>query len=136
MRYLQRGLTHRDTDRDTPGFTLYTPLRNSTTYIVNMAGDIVHQWDLPAGPTNYGYLLPNGNLLIALRSDDSPHEMARGGIMRELDWDGNVVCRIYRSVSASRLPPLRQWQPHVSRLAIAARRACRTRTGRHARQRA
>jgi hypothetical protein len=91
MRYLQRGLTHRDTARATPGFTLFTPLRNSTTYLVNMAGEIVHQWDLPAGPTNYGYLLPNGNLLIALRSHDSPHDMARGGIMRELDWDGNVV---------------------------------------------
>jgi hypothetical protein len=53
MRYLQRGLTHRDTDRETPGFTLFTPLRNATAYIVNMAGDIVHQWELPAGPTNF-----------------------------------------------------------------------------------
>jgi hypothetical protein len=43
MRYLQRGLTHRDPDRDTPGFTLFTPLRNATTYLVNMAGEIVHQ---------------------------------------------------------------------------------------------
>ena len=48
MRYLQRGLTHHDTDRATPGFTLFTPLRNSTAYIVNMDGKIVHQWDLPA----------------------------------------------------------------------------------------
>ena len=45
MRYLQRGLTHRDPHRATPGFTLFTPLRNSTAYIVNMAGEIVHQWD-------------------------------------------------------------------------------------------
>ena len=91
MRYLQRGLTYHDPARATPGFTLYTPLRNATAYLVNMAGAIVHQWDLPAGPSNYGYLLPNGNLLIALCSADSPHAMARGGIMRELDWDGNLV---------------------------------------------
>ena len=30
MRYLQRGLTHHDTARATPGFTLYTPLLNAT----------------------------------------------------------------------------------------------------------
>ena len=33
MRYLQRGLTHHDTARATPGFTLYTPLRNATAHI-------------------------------------------------------------------------------------------------------
>ena len=91
MRYLQRGLTHHDPARATPGFTLYTPLRNATAYLVNMAGAIVHQWDLPAGPSHYGSLLPTGNLLMALRSPDSPPDMARGGSMRELDWDGNLV---------------------------------------------
>ena len=92
MRYLQRGLTHYDKDRATPGFTIFTPLRgDSVTYLVNMAGEAVHEWKHHAGPTNYGYLLPNGNLLIALRSLDSPHEFERGGIMREMDWDGNVV---------------------------------------------
>src|SRR5262245_10446796 len=78
MRYLQRGLTHHDPKRATPGFTLYTPLRNTTASLVNMAGAIVHQWDLPAEPSNYGYLLPNGNRLIALRSADGPHDLARG----------------------------------------------------------
>jgi hypothetical protein len=58
MRYLQRGFTHRDTARATPGFTLFPPLRNATTYLVNMAGEIVHQWDLPAGPTHYGTCFP------------------------------------------------------------------------------
>ena len=92
MRYLQRGLTHHDRYLATPGFTIYTPLRgDSVTFLLNMAGEVVHEWGHNAGPTNYGYMLPNGNLLIALRSLDSPHEFARGGIMRELDWDGNVV---------------------------------------------
>ncbi|MDA0240724.1 MAG: hypothetical protein O3A84_11965, partial [Proteobacteria bacterium] len=79
MRYLQRGLTLNDKDRATPGFTIYTPLRgDGVTYVLNMTGEVVHEWKHHAGPTNYGYLLPNGNLLIALRGLDSPHEFARG----------------------------------------------------------
>ena len=34
-----------------------------TTYLIDMEGNIVHQWDTEYGPGAYAELLPNGNLL-------------------------------------------------------------------------
>lgn len=91
MRYLQAGLTLYDKERATPGYTLYTPSELPTSYLLNMAGEVVHTWDLPNGPGNYGYLLPNGNLLIAIRIDGGPPGFLNGGLLLELDWASNIV---------------------------------------------
>ena len=64
MLYEKTGLTRFDKDRATPGFTLFSPLQQRKTLILNMRGEVVHDWNLPAQPGNYTYLLPNGNLLI------------------------------------------------------------------------
>ena len=91
MRYLERGLTHHDKDRATLGFTIYSPNLGHTTYVLNMAGEVVHEWQLGGRPSNYGYLLPTGNFLVAIQEDEPELEYARGGILREMDWDGNVL---------------------------------------------
>ena len=92
MRYNNTGLLTHDQDRATPGFTLFTPLNMTTTYIINMEGEIVHRWEHDAPCGNHGYLLPNGNLMITQRTPEGPPPMAAaGGGVRELDWDGNVV---------------------------------------------
>jgi len=92
VRYLKLGLTEHDEARATPGFTLYSPLLQSTSYLINMLGDVVHQWDLPAQPGNYAYLLANGNLFVATKTDVGPVDLnAKGGLIQEIDWDGNVV---------------------------------------------
>ncbi len=86
------GLQSIDPDRATPGFTLFTPLGLQKTHLVNMQGEMVHEWDLPGEPGNYGYLLDNGNLLAAVRTPDGPQGLpAKGGHILELDWDGNLV---------------------------------------------
>ena len=92
MDYVKTGLLHYDRDRATPGFTLYSPTSQHNTYIVNMEGEAVHEWDLPYPPGNYAYLLENGNLFRALRTPEGPKGMAaKGGLIQEVDWDGNVV---------------------------------------------
>ena len=49
-----------------------------------------------SGP--YAYLLDNGNLLWAGRLPEGPQHMGgRGGLIREYDWNGNVVWE-YRQV--------------------------------------
>ena len=86
------GLIGRDKDRETPGFTLFTPLGLKNTYLVNMAGEVVHSWDLPNDVGNYAYMLKNGNLLAAIRTEEqNKHLPAKGGHLMEFDWDGNVV---------------------------------------------
>ena len=65
------GVTMCDERRATPGYTLFAPLGQPNAYIINMRGDVVHQWDLGGAPGNYAYLLPSGNLLAAVRT--APH---------------------------------------------------------------
>jgi len=92
MFHSQLGLIQCDKTRATPGYTIYSPLGIPKTYLVNMAGDVVHQWDLPGEPGNYCYLLPNGNLLASVRTDAGPQGLpAKGGHMMEMDWDGNIL---------------------------------------------
>lgn len=86
------GLTFRENGAATPGFTLFSPLLQTKTILINMRGEAVHEWTLPAQPANYTYLLPNGNLLAALQTDEGPQGLpAKGGLIREIDWDGNTV---------------------------------------------
>ncbi|NQV55589.1 MAG: hypothetical protein HQ503_07000, partial [Rhodospirillales bacterium] len=64
------GVTIHDKVKATPGFTLFSTLGMFETTLVNMNGDVVHKWKLPGEPGNYSYLLPNGNLLAAIRTTD------------------------------------------------------------------
>ena len=88
----QTGLTHFDEAKATAGYTLFSPAGLTQTPLIDMKGEIVHQWDLPDIPGNYAYLLANGNLLAATRTAEGPKGLpAKGGRLTELDWDGNIV---------------------------------------------
>jgi hypothetical protein len=75
------------------GFTLFSPLRSGTTFLVDMKGEVVHRWDVGTAPGNMAYLLENGHLLRPTRIDDNPRFFGGGiaGRIQELDWDGKVV---------------------------------------------
>ena len=92
MRIMQTGLTHSEAGA-TPGFTLFSPLWGANTYLIDMKGEVVHGWDLPAGIGGYARLLPNGNLFVSTRTEAGPGFSggAQGGRMLELDWGGAVV---------------------------------------------
>ena len=86
------GVLHYDPEYATPGYTIFTPLGLPNTYLINMQGEIVHSWDLPNDVGNYAYLLENGNLLAAIRTEEGPARLpAAGGHLIEYDWDGNIV---------------------------------------------
>jgi hypothetical protein len=96
MRFLQRGVTVPDDGRAAAGYTLFAPLLQREAYLIDMAGKVVHQWDIPGQPGNYAKLQPNGNLLVSTWMGEGPEGLAaRGGLIQEMDWDGNVVweCR-------------------------------------------
>ncbi|MBT4939686.1 MAG: aryl sulfotransferase [Rhodospirillaceae bacterium] len=96
MRILQTGITLNDEAQATEGYTLFSPLWGRETYLIDMAGNVVHQWELPGAPAGYARLLPNGNLFYAAQSEGGPSFPggAQGGLMREVDWDGNVINEI------------------------------------------
>ena len=76
MRYLQSGLITYDRGRATEGYTLFSPLAQLKTYLIDMEGQVVHEWDLPSPPGNYAYLQSNGNLMAACRTDGRPKSLA------------------------------------------------------------
>jgi hypothetical protein len=75
------------------GFTIVAPLRSTSTYLVDMEGEVVHEWRSRYTPTFGIYLLANGSLLRAARDPDNPHFNVGGygGIVQEIAWDSTVT---------------------------------------------
>ncbi len=91
MRILQFGVTLRDHPRMQPGYVLFGPTAGREIFLLGEAGEIVHHWRLPAGLGNYAQFLPNGNLLVSLKTAEGPKLNAAGGRIAEIDWDGNII---------------------------------------------
>ena len=71
---------------------MIAPMRHLSCHLVDMDGDVAHTWDLPGPLGSKAYLLPGGNLLCSVVTDEGvPIPGAKGGHILELDWDGNVV---------------------------------------------
>jgi len=79
------------------GYTLIDPFTSNDVWLIDMEGNFVHRWIMPATPRNHGVLLPNGNLLYAMarrRDEDSPDLPRQWGLsagLLEVDWAGNLV---------------------------------------------
>ncbi|HEX6312899.1 MAG TPA: aryl-sulfate sulfotransferase [Acidimicrobiia bacterium] len=75
------------------GYTLYSPLTQETTYLVDIEGNVVHEWQHETQPGLYQYLEESGNLLRTGRAriPSRINGNGFGGVVEELDWDGNVV---------------------------------------------
>lgn len=75
------------------GYTLFSPLKVDTTYLIDKCGKKVHQWASKYTPGLALYLKPNGNLLRAETYLDTTFGLAggRGGGISEYDWNGNVI---------------------------------------------
>ena len=70
------------------GFTLFSPMGVTTTYLIDTYGRVVHTWESEFRPNSSVYLLENGNLL---RSVIIPGPYIKNGGVEILDWDGNIV---------------------------------------------
>ncbi|KAF5131174.1 hypothetical protein E5D57_007524 [Metarhizium anisopliae] len=98
------GLIGVDKQKTFGGYTLFCPLTSDVARLIDMDGKEVHRWRLPSRIGRHARILPNGNLAVnTLRpspknktSDGGPFPFPffnkyGGGIMTELDPDGNVV---------------------------------------------
>ena len=75
------------------GYTIVSPIRSTSTYLVDMKGEVVHVWKGGYTPTFGVYLLDNGNLLRAGHDPKNFYyrEGGQGGIIQEISWDGAIV---------------------------------------------
>ena len=93
----KRGVTFYDPLKADNGYTLFSGLYGKDMWLIDMEGRILNRWRLPYIPGAHGILLPNGNLLFAgqlksVKELGLPREFSgMGGILVELDWNGNIV---------------------------------------------
>ena len=74
------------------GYTLFTPLQSTSTYLIDLDGEVVHEWPSEYRPGNAVYLLENGHLLRCCHVADNPifRGGGTGGRIQEQAWDGTV----------------------------------------------
>ena len=70
------------------GYTLFAPMRSTTTYLIDNYGRQVHSWASNYQPSLSVYLLEDGHLL---RSIKIPGTGGAVGGVEKLAWDGTVV---------------------------------------------
>ena len=88
----QYGVTLYDKKRTTPGYTLFSRNGSDQVWLINLDGDVVHDWKTRGGTTHFNYLRPNGNLVVCERIDEGPPVISgKGGRICEYDWNGNIV---------------------------------------------
>ena len=68
------------------GNILFSPMRSTTTYLINHDGEIMHTWSNSNQPGFSVYPLENGNILRAAR-----HNLKEGGMVQEITWDGDII---------------------------------------------
>jgi hypothetical protein len=75
------------------GYTLFSPMRDTKTYLINISGEVVHIWQSNSIPRCSVYLLENGNLLRTFFPGPNPRFIAGGvgGGVEILDWNGSLV---------------------------------------------
>ena len=106
--FRKTGLTYHQPAASAKGYTLLTPMAGEATYLIDMAGQVVHLWRHTRVKPFYARLLPTGTLgVIGVDVAVQPPELPPGAIpsfsqnirrlggnathLIELDWDGNVV---------------------------------------------
>lgn len=74
------------------GYTLYSPLRSGSAFLLDMEGKVAHEWKHGLPPMS-AYLLDNGRLMLISRIDDNPVFFGGGigGRITEYDWDGQLT---------------------------------------------
>ncbi len=92
------GLTALDPAKACSGYVLYSPMASlGDVYLIDIEGNVAHQWNMPYAPGLYGYLLPNGNVFYGGKVVDETWDRFpswkrfKGGVMIEADRHGNVV---------------------------------------------
>ena len=86
-----------------PGYTLFSPIRYSTTYLIDMQGRLVHSWPATQTPGLSAYVYADGHLLRTANTGSASFATGgAGGRIQEFDWDGTVVWDYTYSTSSVR----------------------------------
>jgi hypothetical protein len=91
------GLIAHDPAMSAGGYTLIAPqTADGNVYLIDIGGEVVHQWKMPVRPGRHAVILANGNMGYNGSHADSPDRYAawsmwHGGDFSEVTPDGQVV---------------------------------------------
>jgi len=69
------------------GYTLFNPMRSTTTYLIDNCGREVNSWQSNYRPMNAVYFTESGHLVKTCRYGSEDYE----GRIEQYDWEGNLV---------------------------------------------
>ena len=86
------GLLLYDSTKSYYGYTLFSPLKSTKTYLIDMNGILVHSWTSSYKPGQSVKLLPDGSLLrpAFVESGNPFTQGGVGGRVERFDWSGNL----------------------------------------------
>lgn len=92
------GLRAMDRSQTSQGFTLFAPMNgDGTVYLIDLTGKVVHQWQMPYPPGQYGYLTGSGTLFYNGKIPNDTflgRSPFKGGVALEADWNGRVLWEV------------------------------------------
>lgn len=77
-------------DAVSEGYVLYSPIPSRMAYLIDNAGNIVHQWQAEL-PIFSLYLLENGDLLVSVMERRGDFPAGTTGQVHRYDWDGTLL---------------------------------------------
>jgi hypothetical protein len=81
------GLFLHDPALASPGYTLFSPMRYSKTYLIDMQGRLVHAWTATQSPGLSAYLYEDGHLVRTANTGSASFAGGgAGGRVQEFDW--------------------------------------------------
>jgi hypothetical protein len=74
------------------GYTLFAPLWDKTTYLIDEKGNVAHSWPGKYVPGAIAMLADDGILWRQVKLDNPMFQIGgSGGRLEQVDWDGNVI---------------------------------------------
>ncbi len=103
------GLIDLKKDAFSDGYNLFYPHNQSSVYLIDNCGEIVHTWtdDDDFRPGNMAYLLDDGRMVRCKRPNvptmDSIWAGGGGAYIDIIDWDSNILYQFFQNDSLRRL---------------------------------
>jgi hypothetical protein len=102
------GLISYVPDKTLDGYMLLYPQNQSTAFLMNNCGEVVHTWvDNSTGPSNMAYLQPDGTIFMAKMNNGYVNPWITGGgggqKIEHRDWDNNLLWQYEYSDSLKRM---------------------------------
>lgn len=87
------GLLLNDSSQVSAGYTLFSPLKSKSSYLIDINGMLVRSWKSSYNPGQSVRLLPDGSLLrTAMVGAGNPFVQGGvGGRVEKFDWDGKLT---------------------------------------------